>query len=229
MNTPNAFAAISEVFRSRHSVRRFLPTPVPREVVAELLQLASTSPSGTNAQPWKVYALAGDARKALSDAILERFNRDEAETPEFPYYPAEWVEPWLSRRRKLGFGLYGLVGIQKGDKARMKEQTGRNFLFFDAPVGLILTMDRRLTHGMFLDYGVFIAHFVIAAQARGLGTCVQNALCEYPQTIHRQLGISEQEEIVGGIALGYPDPDAPENRIVTEREPVEGFTAFRGF
>ena len=222
-------AAIAEIFRARHTTRRFLPTPIPRATVAELLALASTSPSGTNAQPWKVYALAGEARVALSAALMERFEQGATEAPEYDYYPTEWPEPWISRRRKLGFDLYGTLGIVKGDKSRMKEQTGRNYLFFDAPVGLIFTMDRRLAQGMLLDYGIFIGHLVIAAQAHGLATCVQTAYIDYPHTIRRHLGIGEGELIVGGLCLGHPDPEGPENRLVTEREPVEGFAEFRGF
>ncbi|MCL2161944.1 MAG: nitroreductase family protein [Betaproteobacteria bacterium] len=226
---PPAYAAVDEIFHARHSVRRFLPTPVSRDVVAELLELASRSPSGTNAQPWKVYALAGAAREALSAALLERFDQEASEEREYDYYPDQWAEPWLSRRRKLGFDLYALVSIPKGNKSRMKEQTGRNYLFFDAPVGLIFTLDRRLTKGMFLDYGIFIGHLIIAAQARGLASCMQTTFVDYPDTVRRHLGIGEQEMIVGGLALGHADPEAPENGIVTEREPVETFTSFRGF
>jgi nitroreductase len=226
---PPAYAAVAETIRARHSVRHFLPTPVSRDVIIELLELASRSPSGTNAQPRKVYALAGSAREALSAALLERFMEGASEKQEYVYYPDQWVEPWLSRRRKLGYDLYELIGIPKGDRPRMKEQTGRNFLFFDAPVGLIFTLDRHLAQGMFLDYGIFIGHLIVAAQARGLASCMQTIFAEYPDTIRRHLGISEQEMIVGGLALGHADPDAPENHLATEREPVEGFATFKGF
>jgi len=225
----HSFTAIADTFRARHSVRRFLPTPISRDVVAELLELAARSPSGINAQPWKVYVLAGTARETLSAALLERFEQDATEEREYDYYPDKWVEPWLSRRRKLGFDLYGLVGIPKGNKSRVKEQAGRNYLFFDAPVGLIFTFDRHLAQGMLIDYGIFIGHLIIAAQARGLGSCMQTAFADYPETVRRHLGISKQEMIVGGLALGHPDPEAPENSIATEREAVEGFTTFRGF
>jgi nitroreductase len=221
--------AVDDAIRSRHSMRRYLPTPVPQAVVAEILELAARAPSGTNVQPWKVYALAGDARKALSDAILEQYNQGAKEGREFDYYPKEWAEPWLSRRRKVGFGLYNLIGIPKGDKARMHEQTGRNYQFFDAPVGLIFTMNRLLGRGMFLDYGMFLGNLVIAARARGLDTCVQNAFADYHVTIRKHLGIDDDELIVCGVALGYADPNAPENTLVSEREPVDAFTHFRGF
>ncbi|MCL2021740.1 MAG: nitroreductase [Betaproteobacteria bacterium] len=220
---------VDEAIRSRRSIRRFLNKPVDKATVAELLELASRSPSGTNAQPWKVYALAGKEKAALSEAILNEYNQGRKEGRAFDYYPEEWVDPWLSRRRKMGVSLYELIGIPKGDKERMHEQTGRNYLFFDAPVGLVMTMDKRLGRGMFLDYGIFIGHLILAARARGLDTCVQNAFADYPDTARRHLGIDDGELVVGGIALGYADPDAPENKLETEREPVEGFTDFRGF
>jgi len=148
---------------------------------------------------------------------------------EFDYYPTQWAEPWLSRRRKIGFGLYGLLGIGKDDKAGMKRQTGRNFVFFDAPVGLIFTMDRSLGQGMFIDYGMFMANLMTAARARGLDTCPQAAFADYHKTIRETLGIPDNELVVCGMALGYADRDAPENRLQTEREPVAGFADFRGF
>jgi nitroreductase len=226
---PQAFAAIAEAIHSRRSIRRFLPTPVAKEVVTELLELASRAPSGTNVQPWRVHALAGEARKAFSGAILAEFDAGRREGREFDYYPGEWSEPWLSRRRKVGLGLYQLLGIAKGDKAAMHAQTGRNYLFFDAPVGLILTMDKKLGRGMFLDYGIFMGHIILAARARGLDTCVQNAFADYPETIRRLLEIPENELIVSGIALGYADNTAPENQLSTDREPVEAFATFKGF
>lgn len=210
-------------------MRRFLATPVPRETLSELLALAACAPSGTNVQPWRVYALAGAEKDALSAAILARIASGASERREFDYYPTEWVEPFLSRRRKVGFGLYGLLGIGKEDKDGMKAQAARNFLFFDAPVGLVFTIDRRLGQGMFLDYGMFMANLMTAARARGLDTCPQAAFADWHQTIRATLGIPDGELVVCGMALGYADPAAPENRLRTEREPVAAFTDFRGF
>lgn len=224
-----AIQAVDAAIRSRRSIRNFLPDPVPRETLAELLELAARAPSGTNVQPWKVYALTGTPKAAISAAILEKYERGEHEGREFDYYPKEWKEPWLSRRRKIGLGLYGLLGIAKDDQARMKAQTGRNYVFFDAPVGLIFTMDRCLGQGMFLDFGMFMANLMIAARARGLDTCAQLSFADYPKTVAENLGLPDNERVVCGMALGYANPDAPENQLITEREPVENFTDFRGF
>ncbi len=221
---------VDEAIRSRHSIRRFLPTPVPKETVRELLELAACAPSGTNVQPWRVYAVAGKEKETLSASIMERFERGETDGGrELDYYPKEWVEPWLSRRRKCGLGLYSLLGITKDDKARMKAQGGRNFHFFDAPVGLIFTLDNRSGKGMLVDCGMFLGNLMTAARARGLDTCAQAFFADYHQTIRASLGIPDNEIVYCGMALGYADPDAPENKLITEREPVEGFTDFRGF
>jgi len=220
---------VDEAITSRRSVRRFQTTPIPRALIEELLEIASRAPSGTNVQPWRMYVLSGEKKAQLSTAILEKFSANVQEGREFEYYPTEWVEPFLSRRRKIGFGLYGLLGIGKEDKAAMKAQTGRNFLFFDAPVGIIFTMDRRLGQGMFIDYGMFMANLMTAARARGLDTCPQAAFADWHQTIREVLDVPERELVVCGMALGYADTTAPENQLVTERSPVSSFADFRGF
>jgi nitroreductase len=202
---------------------------VPREIVATILELGSKAPSGTNVQPWKIYALTGEPKADLSAAIMEKFVKGEKENREYDYYPKTWEEPWLSRRRKVGKGLYSVLGISKDDKEGMQRQTARNILFFDAPIGLILTMDRRFGHGMFMDIGMFMENVMIAARARGLDTCPQAFFADYPATVRACLGAGENEIVVCGMALGYADPAAPENTLRTEREPVQGFAEFRGF
>lgn len=229
MNSADSIKAVDEAIRSRHSVRRFLPTAVSQTLVEELLELASRAPSGTNVQPWKVYVLTGAPKDALSEAILAKHEQGKKEGREFDYYPKEWKDPWLSRRRKIGLGLYGLLGIGKDDKEAMKKQAGRNYLFFDAPVGLIITMDRSMGIGMFVDCGMFLGNLMIAARARGLDTCPQLSFADYPKTVQEQLALPDHEQIVCGMSLGYGDPTAPENALVTEREPVKNFASFRGF
>lgn len=225
-----AIKYVDEAIRSRHSMRRYLPKPVPQATVRELLELAACAPSGTNVQPWRVYALSGEAKNSLSATIMAKHAAGETDGGrELDYYPKEWVEPWLSRRRKCGLGLYSLLGIQKGDTVRMKEQAGRNYIFFDAPVGLIFTLDNRLGKGMLVDCGMFLGNLMTAARARGLDTCPQAFFADYHKTIRAQLGIPDNEIVYCGMALGYADPNAPENKLITEREPVEVFTDFRGF
>jgi nitroreductase len=220
---------VDDAISGRRSVRRFLPREVARETVARLLELGSAAPSGTNVQPWKVYALAGEAKDALSQAIMKKYEAGEAEGREYDYYPKVWEEPWLSRRRRLGKAMYGLLGISKDDHEGMKRQTGRNFIFFDAPVGLIFTMDRCFGLGMFMDMGMFMENVMTAARARGLDTCPQAFFADYPDTVRACLGVDQNGMVVCGMALGYADTAAPENSLRPGRESVEGFADFRGF
>jgi nitroreductase len=222
-------AAVDWAITSRHSVRAFLPTPVPRAEVEAILAVASRAPSGTNIQPWKVHVLTGEAKARLSREILAAHaDPDEAAThrDEWDYYPREWVSPYLERRRKVGLDLYGLLGIGKADRARMHAQFGRNYAFFDAPVGLIFVIDRLMQQGSFLDYGMFLQSIMVAARARGLDTCPQAAFMQYHRIIAAQLGLQASEQVVCGMSLGHADPAAPENALVTEREPVARFATF---
>jgi nitroreductase len=227
--TPEAIAAVDAAITSRRAVRAFLPTPVPRETVEDILRVASRAPSGTNTQPWKVYVLSGDAKTSLSSKILAAYD-DPAErarhTEEYAYYPRAWRSPYLERRRKLGWDMYGLLGIGKDDRQRMHEQHGRNYLFFDAPVGLIFAIDRDLEQGGWLDYGTFLQNVMVAARARGLDTCPQQAFTQFHRIIEEHLRMPDQEMVVCGMSLGWADPDAPVNRLVSERVPVAEFARF---
>jgi nitroreductase len=223
-------SATDQAITSRRSIRRFLPTPVPRETVEAILDVAARAPSGTNMQPWQGYVLTGAAKEALSAAVLAAFDAAESgHRQEVQYYPDEFFEPYLSRRRKVGWDLYGRLGIARGETAKMKVQHRRNFLFFDAPVGMMFTIDRRLATGSWLDYGMFLQNIMAAARARGLDTCAQAAWSHYHRAIRPVLGLAPEEIVVCGMALGYADPDAPENAMRTERAPAASFMRFRGF
>ncbi len=216
-----------EAVASRRSIRAFLPTPVPRDVVERILDGAARAPSGTNMQPWRGYALAGAPLRALSDALVaEAGAKVEAE---YRYYPEAFFEPYLSRRRKVGWDLYGLLGIAKGDTDRMKAQHARNFTFFGAPVGIIFTIDRRLEIGSWLDYGMFLGNVMTLARAEGLDTCPQAAFAPHHATIRAMLDIPDNEVVVCGMALGHADRSAPENALVTDRAPAAEFCRFQGF
>lgn len=221
--------AVDWAIVSRRSIRAFLPTPVPREEIEAILEVARHAASGTNTQPWQVHVLTGAAKERVSAAVLRAYDdpaqRAELEEP-YAYYPREWVSPYVDRRRKVGWDLYSLLGIAKGDKARMHEQHGRNYRFFDAPVGLMFTVDRVMEQGSFIDYGMFLQSVMVAARGRGLDTCPQAAFTLFHRVIARELGIPDGQLLVCGMSLGYADPERVENTLVTEREPVQGFTRF---
>lgn len=222
--TPITFA---EIVSSRRSIRRFLPTEVPRDTLLSILDLAARAPSGVNTQPWHVHALTGAAKEKLSAAILAEYETPSFEHKgEYAYYPAEWAEPYLGRRRHTGLALYSLLGIDKKDSARMREQWARNYSFFDAPVGLIFSVDKVLGQGSLIDYGGFLQTLMLAARAHGLDTCVQAAFCEYHPIVKVQLGIPDTQMIVCGMSLGYADPDAPENTLELPRIAASEFTQF---
>ena len=221
--------AVDAAITSRRSIRAFLPTPIPEATIREILEVATRAPSGTNTQPWKVHVLTGAARQRLSDAITAVYN-DPAEraqhTEEYDYYPREWVSPYIDRRRKIGWDLYGLLEIGKTDKDKMHAQHGRNYAFFDAPVGLIFTIDRIMAKGSWLDYGMFLENIMIAARGRGLDTCPQAAFTQFHRVIKRELQLSDDEMVVCGMALGVADNDAVANRLTTARASIDEFTKF---
>lgn len=220
---------VDAAITTRRSVRAFLPDPVPRATIEQMLAVAARAPSGTNTQPWNVYVLTGSARERLSEAILAEYDdasRRSAHADEYAYYPRRWIEPFLSRRRKIGWDLYGLLGIGREDKAQMHQQHGRNYRFFDAPVGMIFTIDRVLEQGSWLDFGMFLQNIMIAARARGLDTCPQAAFTTFHRVISEVLRLPSNEMVVCGMALGHADLTKIENQLATEREPVSAFARF---
>lgn len=221
--------AVDHAITSRRSIRAYLPTPVPRADIEQLLEVAARAPSGTNTQPWKVYVLTGDTKHRLSTAILAAHG-DPAisaqHVQEYAYYPQQWVTPYIERRRKVGWDLYALLGLTRDNKAGMAAQHGRNYDFFGAPVGLMFTIDRVMEQGSWLDYGMFLQSIMVAARGRGLDTCPQAAFTQYHKIIADVLQLPPNETVVCGMALGYADHGKVENTLVTEREPVASFVKF---
>ena len=216
--------AVDEALSSRRSVRAFLPTPIPPETVRDILGVAARSASGTNIQPWLAHVLTGRATEALSRHILTVFNDPvalAAHEAEFPIYPSEWKSPYIDRRRKVGWDLYGLLGIGKGDRERTHVQHARNFQFFDAPVGIIFTIDRSLGYAAWIDYGMFMGNVMTAARGRGLHTCPQFAFVQFHSIIRQHLKLPDHQTVLCGMSLGYEDESAIENTLRTERAPLE--------
>ena len=222
---------VDAAIRSRMSVRAFTGQAVPRADIEAILDVASRAPSGTNCQPWRVYVLQGSSRDSLvaqvcaaHDAIRADPSVAQNYREEYDYYPEKWVSPYIDRRRENGWGLYGLLGIGKGDKDKMHAQHQRNYRFFDAPVGLMFTIDRVMGRGSLVDYGAFMQSIMVAARGRGLHTCPQAAWNGFAKIIMPHIGAGEGEMLVCGMALGYADADALVNGFVTPRVPVAEFT-----
>lgn len=225
-------ASVEAAIESRFSCRAFLrDKPVPRSDIEGILHVARQSASGTNTQPWNVYVLQDERRDELVSQVCaadEAVYADPSVTADYrdqpDYYPNEWISPYIDRRRQNGWSLYGLLGITKGEKEKMHAQNQRNYHFFDAPVGLIFTIDRVMGRGSLLDYGMFLQNIMLLARSRGLHTCPQAAWNYYPRIVLPFLGAGEEEQMVCGMALGHADEQAPVNTLETPRETVESFT-----
>ena len=224
---------VDDAICSRHSVRAFLDTPIETQVIKDILAVASRAPSGTNTQPWKVYVVTGTKRAEMIDRVctaqIEIFQKPElAEQYQetFAYYPETWISPFIDRRRENGWGLYGLLGIQKTEREKMAAQQLRNFQLFDAPVALCFTVNKIMGIGAKMDISMMIQNVMIAAKARGLDTCPQAAWNHFHAIVLDVLDAPENEDLVCTVALGYADPNHIVNTFITPREPVENFTVF---
>jgi nitroreductase len=209
----------------RKSVRGFKSDPVPLDLVRRILEEASRAPSGTNTQPWRVHVATGAARERLTREVTAAASSGP-QHDEYQYSPKELPEPYLSRRRKVGFDLYGLAGIARGDIEGRKRQALKNYTFFGAPVGLFFTMDRRMEYGSWLDVGMYMQNVMSLARGYGLETCPQAAWIYYGPATRKALGIPDDEIIISGMALGVPDWSVVENKLVTERAPATEFAVF---
>ena len=219
---------VDQAITGRMSARAFLPNPVPRELLEHILDVSSRAPSGTNTQPWNVYVLQGASRDSLvdkvcaaSDAIAANPELAKEYREEYDYYPEKWISPFIDRRRENGWGLYGLLGIQKGEKEKMYAQQLRNFKFFDAPVGIFVTIDRVMGRGSLVDVGMFLQNIMVAAKGHGLDTCPQAAWNGFSKIIMPHIGAPENELLVCGISLGFADPA---DKVNTFRVPAAEFT-----
>ena len=218
---------VAEAIRSRHSVRRFLPAPVPRAVVRQVLDTASYAPSGSNLQPWTVFVLTGATLEALGRDMRGTYLRDEpGHVRDYAYYPAAVPEPYLARRRACGWSLYGTLGIGRADKAEMKAQRSTNYDFFGAPLGMVFTIHAALEVGSWMDYGGFLQSIMVAARGVGLHSCAQASIAEYPVVVRRHVPVPADHKVVCGMALGYADEGAVINSFRTARAGVDEFATF---
>lgn len=215
-----SFPAYAELARSRRSVRGFLPDPVPPALLENLLQTARQAPSGANLQPGRFWALQGAARERLSAALCAAVRSGQPEREEYGYFPQPMPMQLRKRQVASAQALYRCLGIARGDAAARQQQFERNYRFFDAPVALLVTIDRDFGSGGFMDLGLCLHGLLMAAHAAGLGACAIGALASYPEIVRGELGLPHSEVVVCGMALGWPDPQAPVNQTQTEREPL---------
>ena len=217
---------VSEAIIGRQSIRAFLADrPVSDEQIESLLDIAGRAPSGSNIQPWQVYVVRGERKARITEACSNRFLSGDEGAYEYHYYPKDWREPYIGRRRQTGFGLYGLLGVDRHDTESVQNYRVQNYQFFGAPVGLFFTIDRDMEQGSWLDYGMFLQSFMLAAREAGLESCAQAAFCPYHDSVMPILEAPEEQMLVCGMSLGYADPDALVNTYRTGRlEPREYMT-----
>jgi nitroreductase len=220
---PDVFAAA----RTRRSIRAYKTDPVPIEIVREIVALGRHAPSGSNIQPWHVHVLTGATLKRVGTAIQQAFLSDEpGHKRDYDYYTNPIVDPYLARRRQCGWGLYGTLGIGRGDRAKSKAYRAKNYNFFGAPVGLVFTIDRKLERGSWLDYGMFLQTIMLAARAKGLHTCAEAAIASYPDIVRRELDITRDLIVICGMAMGYADPGAMINNFQPPRIELQEYAVF---
>ncbi len=217
---------LRDAILQRHSVRAYLDRPVERSTVEALLDVARWAPSGVNMQPWRVAILQGKTKHNLAVALSDARRAGQPASPDYDYYPTRWNEPYRSRRRDCGLKLYQALGIERDDTERQMDAWCNNYRFFGAPVGLLFHLDPHLVTGSWVDMGLFLQNIMLCALEHGLATCPQASLAEYPDIVRDILGLPAEQRILGGMALGFPDPDAPVNRYRLERETVETFTTW---
>ena len=224
---------IDQVIESRSSCRAFLDRDIGRETVQDILSVASRAPSGSNIQPWQVYVLQGESLKSLIEKVTQAhdaLNADPGLIKNFPkpyeYYPTQWKSPYIDRRRENGWGLYKLLGIEREQKDKMNQQHQKNFTFFGAPVGLMFTVDTSLEKGSLIDYGMFLQNIMLTATARGLATCPQAAWVNFSTLVMPHIGASEDETLVCGMSLGWPNEQELVNTFKTSRVGVDEFVTW---
>lgn len=218
---------VSEAIDTRRSVRAFLPEPVPQEMLRELVERSTRAASGGNLQPWRLHVLSGAARDRLVDTVAEKQKTTPfGDGPEYDVYPRELSEPYKTRRWRVAADMYELAGIARDDKAARAVQMSKNFTFFDAPVGMIISIDRQMGSPQFCDLGLLLGNLMLLAREAGLHTCPQEAWSMWGKTIREVTGIPEHELVFCGLALGYADPEDPINALRSERAPADEVAVF---
>jgi len=221
--------SVSEAVITRRAVREFTDRPVAEELIKDVLQTACYAPSGSNIQPWNVYVLTGGALAQALQSIQGRLYSGEMETPEFPTYPEPLAEPYRERRASCGERMYTALGIPREDRGARIQQVMRNYQFFGAPVGIIITMESSMGESQALDIGIFAQTLMLVARERGLDTCPQVSWTLWPKAVKEAMEIPRDEKIMVGISLGYGAADAPVNHLQHSRADLESFVQFKGF
>jgi nitroreductase len=221
---------VSEAAKTRKSIRAFLDKPVPLDVLREVLETAARAPSGGNVQPWRIYALTGEPLARFREKMRARFATNPSPDPlEYHVYPQELWEPHRTWRYRVGEQMYALVGIPREDKPARLRWFAHNYDFFGAPVALFCYIDKRMGPPQWSDLGMYLQTVMLLLRERGLDSCPQECWSIYNAFVRTFTDAPSELMLFCGMAIGYADPNAPVNKLETERAPLDEFTTFMGF
>lgn len=220
---------VIQAIESRKSIRAFKPDPVPKDVLTRILTVALRAPSTDNTQPWEFAIVSGQILTDLKRALSEKMGPPSEFHPDIPFPALNYRLPFIERSKKQGKKLFESKGIARDDWARRAEWYRYMARFMDAPVGLILYIERYLGAYGILDAGLFLENLLLAAKEYGVGTCIQMAPVLYPEILRDRLEIPDSKLILCSVAIGYADENAPVNRFRSERELLKAFATWYGF
>ena len=231
-------AWISDFLASRRTTRDFLPTPVPQEIIDQLLTDSLTAPSWSNTRPFKVAVATGEIRDRISNEFLSRWGvlskimrrgiknklRLLISRYGLPTSNRSIVKPYVPelkpRAERVGRELYSLFGVARGDREARDKQWAKNYSFFGAPVELFIYIHKSLHIYAASDAGLMMENLILSAHARGLGTCAQGAVNIWDDVVRREFDIPKEYRLLCGMAIGYPS-DSPVNSFKANRIGVE--------
>ena len=210
----------------RKSTRAFLDKEVSMDTINEIIEQSKTAPSGVNTQPWQVAVIQGDSKNNLCNKFEKAFRDGVKGSMDYKYYPVEWRDEYKQRRKECGLMLYSTLNISREDKDRQLDQWALNYQAFNAPVILLFFIDRSMEKGSFMDYGMFIQSIMLSAVEKGLATCPQAALGEYPDIVRQEFPEYKDKMVLCGLALGFEDKDQIVNSYRTAREDISRFVRY---
>jgi len=217
---------VTDALKTRITVRGFLDKPVPEELLKQIFETARRSPSGGNLQPWRAHVMTGKPLEEFTNACAERTFGGDLEGETFPAYPSPLWEPQRSWRFKLGEDMYGLLEIPREKKMARLMWLANNARFFGAPVGIIITGNKKLGMAQHMDIGIYLQTIMLLAREAGLHTAPQGWWRRHPKSVEKFLSVPEDEHVLVGMALGYGNPDAPVNNLYADRAELDELVHF---
>jgi len=220
---------VIKAIKTRRSIRSFKKKKVLLSEIKKILELASLSPSGSNTQPWNVHVLYGNSLKKFTEEMVNEFIKNGKNLKlERLNYMEKYRSPYLERRRKVGWDLYSLLDIKKGDYKKTLEFHSQNYRFFNAPIGLIFSIEKDLGWMSWLDYGMFMQNISLVCRSFGLHSCPQAAWGLVYKKANKLLKLDKNYTVHCGMAIGYSNDKHKINKLKTERENINNFCKFLG-